>query len=235
MTPRRKKPTVKALHARAAPFGFGHPATAPCWLIIMAKQPVMGAVKSRLARQAGAPAAVRFYRHAVRTVTHRLGADPRWRTLLAVAPKASLGARVWPSGVGRIAQVRGDLGQRMQHLLEAPPPGRVIVIGTDIPDIALAHIARAFQLLGRHDAVLGPAEDGGFWLVGLRRVPRVLRPFEGVRWSAPQTLADTLANLAGTNLAGTRVAFAATLSDVDTAGDLARLGPAAARVVARSI
>ena len=83
--------------------------------------------------------------------------------------------------------------------------------GSDIPAMRPAHIAQAFKLLGSADAVFGRAPDGGYWLVGLRRVPRVLKPFADVRWSGPNTLADTLANLAGK-----RVAFAATLSDVDT-------------------
>ena len=85
-----------------------------------------------------------------------------------------------------------------------------MIVGTDVPGIRPAHIAEAFRLLGRHDAVFGPATDGGYWLVGLRRRPRVLRPFANVRWSSPHALADTLANLEGRT-----VAFVATLSDVD--------------------
>ena len=192
----------------------------------MAKEPVMGSVKTRLAAQVGSAEAVRFYRNSVRTVTRRLGADPRWRTVLAIAPDKAIGARVWPPGMARGPQGAGDLGQRMQRLLEAPPPGPVVLVGTDIPAIGLAHIARAFRLLGNHDAVFGPADDGGYWLVGFKRCPRAPRPFAGVRWSAPETLADTLRNLGDL-----RVALAATLSDVDTAGDLERFGAVAARVV----
>jgi ribosomal protein L22 len=73
-------------------------------------------------------------------------------------------------------------------------------------------VDKAFALLGRYDAVFGPARDGGYWLVGLKRRPRVLRPFAGVRWSSAHTLADTLANLGGR-----RTALVATLSDVDDA------------------
>lgn len=193
----------------------------------MAKQPVMGSVKTRLARQVGAVAAVRFYRNATRTVVARLGADPRWRTMLAIAPDAGVHARVWPRGIGRIGQGRGDLGARMQRLLETPHADRLVVIGTDIPAIQPAYVARAFRLLGNHDAVFGPADDGGYWLVGLKRCRRVLRPFAGVRWSSSETLADTLGNLRAA-----RVALAAPLGDVDTAADLARLDWLAARVVA---
>jgi uncharacterized protein len=92
----------------------------------------------------------------------------------------------------------------------------VVIVGTDVPRIAPADIARAFRRLGRDDAVFGPAEDGGYWLVGLMRRPRVLRPFADVRWSSPHALADTLANLDDRS-----VAFVATLADVDDARGLA--------------
>ena len=210
----------KALHTRAAP--------SACWLVIMARLPVMGRVKTRLAREVGAVEATRFYRHTLRTVVCRLGRDPRWRTVLAVSPDAAIGARGWPAGAARMPQGRGDLGRRMQRLVEAPPPGRVLVVGTDIPGIRPAHIAGAFRLLGSHDAVLAPAGDGGYWLVGLRRVPPTTCPFTGVRWSSPHALADTCANLAA---AGARVGMAALLHDVDTSADLRRMGPASGRVV----
>jgi uncharacterized protein len=215
-TPNPHRP--KALRSRVAPSG--------CLLVIMAKKPVMGRVKTRLAGQSSAPEAVRFYRNCLRTVVARLSADPRWHTVLAITPDTALGAPIWPRGLGRMAQGPGDLGQRMQRLLELQHADRVVVVGTDIPAIRPAHLARAFRLLGNHAAVFGPAEDGGFWLAGFKRCPRVRRPFAGVRWSSPEALTDTLANLTVT-----RVALAATLSDVDTASDLARLGPLAARVV----
>ena len=87
-------------------------------------------------------------------------------------------------------------------------------------------IAEAFALLGRHDAVLGRALDGGYWLIGLKRSPRVLAPFAHVRWSGPHALDDTLANLKGA-----RVAFAATLGDVDTREDYLADRVFAARLV----
>ena len=98
------------------------------------------------------------------------------------------------------------------------PPGPAIIVGSDIPAIKPSDIARAFRLLGNVDAVFGRARDGGYWLVGLRRSPRLLAPFANVRWSGPHALADTLRNLQGQ-----RVAFAATLSDVDSEEDYRRL------------
>jgi glycosyltransferase A (GT-A) superfamily protein (DUF2064 family) len=105
----------------------------------------------------------------------------------------------------------------MQRIFDRLPPGPALIVGTDVPGITPSHIAHAFHLLGRHDAVFGPAADGGYWLVGLKRRPRVLRIFAGVRWSSPHALADTLANLRGR----WSVAFIATLNDVDDVNGLA--------------
>jgi glycosyltransferase A (GT-A) superfamily protein (DUF2064 family) len=105
----------------------------------------------------------------------------------------------------------------MQRIMHRAGPGPVVIIGTDVPGIRARHIQAAFHLLGQHDAVFGPATDGGYWLVGLRRRPRVLEPFANVRWSTPHALADTLANLGGCS-----IAVLPRLADVDTAGDFAR-------------
>ena len=83
----------------------------------------------------------------------------------------------------------------MARVIAALPPGPVAIVGADVPDIRPAHVARAFRALGGHDAVFGPAADGGYWLVGLRRRPPRLSVFEGVRWSTGHALADTIANL----------------------------------------
>jgi len=97
---------------------------------------------------------------------------------------------------------------------------------SDSPQIEPRHIWSAFDALGRNDAAIGPAPDGGYWLIGMKRFPRVERPFSSVRWSSPDTLADTLANLAGK-----KVALLETLTDVDDATSLADLGGQSGRRV----
>jgi uncharacterized protein len=100
------------------------------------------------------------------------------------------------------------------------PPGPVVLVGSDIPAMRASHIARAFRLLGRHDLVFGPTSDGGFWLVGARRIkPIPRRLFAGVRWSTAHALADTLAGIPGEF----STALADALNDVDDARDLRRL------------
>lgn len=204
----RPSRNVKASRHAAAPF--------QCRLVVMAKVPELGRVKTRLGRQVGGVEAVRFYRHTLAAVVGRLTADPRWRTSLSIAPDTGVAASVWPRAARRSPQGGGDLGRRMQRIMDRHPPGPVIIVGTDIPAIRPAHIADAFKVLQRGAAVFGAAPDGGYWLVGLRRSPRVLRPFDNVRWSSSTTLADSVANLAGQG-----VGRAATLSDVDSAFDFA--------------
>ena len=183
-------------------------------LVIMAKAPVAGTVKTRLARTIGVGEATSFYRAMTAGAVRRLTRTRRWKSCLAVSPDRCVAEPFWPAGIDIVPQGPGDLGDRMGRLFERLPPGPVVIIGTDIPAIEPADIERAFKALGANDAVLGPAPDGGYWLIGLRRTPRVLKPFPGVRWSSPDTLADTRANLEGA-----RVALLRELNDIDTAED----------------
>ena len=188
-------------------------------LVVFARSPVVGRVKQRLGRTEGAVEAVRIYRVLVYGLLRRVTRDPRWRCWLYLDPdSAATNSGGWPRGLARCVQGGGDLGARMARPFRELPPGPVVLVGTDIPDLRSAHIARAFAALGRADVVFGPASDGGFWLVGLRRRPRVLKIFDGVDWSASQTLDQTLASLPQ----GTRVEIIDTLSDIDDADDLAR-------------
>lgn len=196
------------------------------WLVVMAKEPRCGAVKTRLASEIGAVKATGFYRRTLINVSARLSPDPHWNTVIAVTPDISINSAVWPPWTDLIAQGRGDLGARMQRVFECLPPGPAVIIGTDIPEISNRHIARAFRALGSSDAVLGPCEDGGYWLVGVRRIPRVQDIFADVRWSSAHTLADTLANLEGL-----RVSMLDHLRDVDDGESCCALGNAASRLV----
>jgi rSAM/selenodomain-associated transferase 1 len=194
----------------------------------MAKSARRGAVKRRLAGEIGEGEALRFYRTCLSHSLMRLANDPRWVTLLAISPNRDVATRIFPSHlrIKRMPQGHGHLGQRMQRLFDRLPPGPAVIVGSDIPAMRPSHIAHAFRLLGRKDAVFGSARDGGYWLIGLRRSPRVLSPFAGVRWSTRSALADTLANLEESH-----VAFVATLSDVDTRQDLRRVSHAAERLI----
>lgn len=182
----------------------------------MVKEPRPGRVKTRLGRDIGIVAAAWWFRHQVTRLLRQIE-DPRWQVVLAVSPdRAGLLSRVWPAHLPRVAQKAGDLGDRMGRILRGMPPGPVCIIGADIPGVTRRHIAKAFAALGPNDAVLGPALDGGYWLVGLKRsraIPATL--FAGVRWSTAHALSDTI-----NTLGGARIGLVDTLQDVDAARDL---------------
>ncbi|MCG8510102.1 MAG: TIGR04282 family arsenosugar biosynthesis glycosyltransferase [Rhodospirillales bacterium] len=191
----------------------------PNHLVVFAKEPRLGRVKSRLARDIGTVPAWAFYRQTLNAVLRRLGSGGHWQSWLAVAPDAAVAVhRHWPRGWSVIGQGPGDLGHRMGRIMRGLPPGPAVIIGTDIPHISRRHISQAFEALGRHDAVFGPAADGGYWLVGLKRRPCIPELFDHVRWSGPHALADTMANLD----AKQTVFMLETLEDVDDAVSHAR-------------
>ncbi|MBC7801693.1 MAG: TIGR04282 family arsenosugar biosynthesis glycosyltransferase [Gemmatimonadaceae bacterium] len=184
-------------------------------VIVFARVPQLGTVKRRLARDIGDRAALRFYRGNLARLLRALVRDPRFRTVLAVTPDR--GQTRWPVPVAWVPQGGGDLGQRMHRACARH--GRVAIVGTDIPALGPDHVAAAFRALGRAQAVFGPSDDGGYWLVALSP-RRPGRPFGDVRWSTEFALQDTLANFRGRP-----VALLGVLRDVDTGADLAALRP----------
>jgi rSAM/selenodomain-associated transferase 1 len=185
-------------------------------LVLFVRQPRLGAGKRRLARDIGAVAALRFERLMLARSLRRLGGDRRWELRLAVTPDRA--ARRWPGGLAATPQGTGDLGERMRRALAACKPGPAVLVGSDIPGLAARHVADAFRLLGRCDIVFGPANDGGFWLVGYRHRPP---HFGAVRWSSAHALEDVLSNLPQTLSVG----LVARLNDVDDGAAYRRLKP----------
>ena len=188
-------------------------------LIVMAKPPLAGRAKTRLANDIGPARAASFCRLATGRLLHRLGGDPRWRTHLCVNAGAGEDYACWPTGMPRLRQGGGDLGARMARAMAGAGRGPVVILGTDTPQVEPQDVAEAFTRLGAADAVFGPADDGGYWLIGLARRRPALRLFEGVRWSTEHALADTAASLPS----GFQVHYLRTLTDVDDADALRRM------------
>jgi glycosyltransferase A (GT-A) superfamily protein (DUF2064 family) len=182
-------------------------------LIVFARKPAIGVGKTRLAQGLGAVETWRFYRSLSRALLFKL-ADPRWRLVVRMAG----GYRTmpgWPVGLPVEPQGRGDLGVKLQRALRDHSSADVAVIGTDAPDMTRALIAQGFAIARRRGVALGPATDGGFWLLALSaRQARTVRLDRAIRWSHPSTLADTQAALGG------RAGHVATLSDIDDLSDL---------------
>ncbi len=193
-------------------------------LVIMARVPRLCQGKRRLARDLGELATWRFQRRQIDGLLRRLNKPGCWRLWLCLTPDhlAWPGNIPLPRGTEILRQGRGDLGQRMARPFHRLPPGPLVMIGADIPGIDFADIRTAFRSLGRRPWVFGPADDGGYWLIGARRrpvVPAAMRlPFDDVRWGSTHALADTLANLKPGEHALMRERI-----DVDTAADLARV------------
>ncbi len=181
-------------------------------LVIFLKQPQRARVKKRLAAGIGDGAALSFYRQMI-GATLRLTRDPRWRTTLAITPDRG---RSWLKNLHGgnfdvMPQGAGDLGRRMTRMIQSLAPSRVLVIGTDIPGLNARIIDPAFKLLRSHDAVFGPAVDGGFWLVGLAKPQQARRIFDMVRWSTEFALQDVRKNFPPK----ARIALVDKLDDVD--------------------
>ena len=181
-------------------------------LVIFAKAPRVGLVKSRLAAGIGMTKAWSFYRRSLQHVIRPLANDPRWTTWLALSPHGHIPlpeVNVPPSQ--RFSQVSGGLGERMGHAMHTFAPHPVLIIGTDVPDISPRHIESAFTALRHHKFVFGPAGDGGYWLVGQRGNSRPRDIFSNVRWSSQHTLADTCRNIPDQS----NIALLDTLLDID--------------------
>jgi len=182
----------------------------------MVKEPRPGRVKTRLGRDIGMTTAAWWFRHQTSNLIRRVQ-NPRWQTILAVSPdQEGMQSSIWPHHLARWPQGQGDLGDRMARTFRGIPPGPCIIIGADIPGIHPRHIWSAFRALGSNDAVIGPATDGGYWLIGLKRIkPQNRNMFSNVRWSGEHALSDTLETLENQ-----RIATVNMLSDVDTVADL---------------
>lgn len=200
------------------PLAPGAPSARLC---IFARAPVLGGVKSRLAASIGEQAALDVYLRLTEDTLSRLSAVPAVRTELWLdGPANSVVAqwcRRWRLPLRE--QDGEDLGVRMYDAMmdSLAAELRGIIVGTDCPSVDAAYVARAAAALRHHDLVLGPAEDGGFGLVGLARAAPGL--FAGVAWGGSAVLSRTLANAIA---AGLRVCLLPQIWDVDTVDDWRR-------------
>lgn len=210
--------------ARAPKSLRGATQTAPeTALIVFAKAPRPGRVKTRLAAALGAAGAARLHARLVRRALATALAARCGRVELHAAPRSHpfFAALAKRHSIVLRAQSRGDLGARMRQAFEAALRGTraVILIGSDCPALRPADLRAASRALrGGADAVLSPAEDGGYALLGLRRVSRLL--FEDIDWGGPEVLAQTRRRLARLKW---RWLELRTVWDVDRPRDLARL------------
>ncbi|GAA3248633.1 TIGR04282 family arsenosugar biosynthesis glycosyltransferase [Nonomuraea helvata] len=185
-------------------------------IMIIAKEPVAGRVKTRLTPPFSAEQAAALAEAALRDSLRAVSATPAAQRLLALD---GLPGSWLPAGFAVIPQRGSSLDERLAAAFSDAyrlRPGPVVLIGMDTPQVTPALLGEAVAALGRHDAVYGPATDGGFWLLGLRRPDPAL--LLGVPMSHPETGKLQLDRL---DRAGLSVHVLPELTDVDTAADAA--------------
>jgi rSAM/selenodomain-associated transferase 1 len=189
-------------------------------LVVIAKEPRPGRVKTRLTPPYTPGQAAALAEAALADTLDTVVATPAVRRVLALAGEPG----PWlPPGIEIVAQRGEGLDERLAAAFDDAHRGRpLVLIGMDTPQVTTGLLAAAGKALATHHAVLGPAGDGGFWLLGLRTPdPRLLA---GVPMSRPDTGAAQLARL---RRAGLRVAELPELTDVDTAADAERVAASA--------
>lgn len=188
-------------------------------IIIFAKAPVAGFAKTRLAPLLGADGAAQLARQMLISTCIEAGAVESATVELCIAPAP--GQPLWsgplPAGADLLSdQGEGDLGARLARAAKRglATSERILLIGTDCPELGRERLQRALGALGEHDAFISPASDGGYVLLGLRRYSPTL--FSGLEWSGPRVAADTIARL---DSLGWSYAIGEMLRDIDEPAD----------------
>ncbi|HEX8392086.1 MAG TPA: TIGR04282 family arsenosugar biosynthesis glycosyltransferase [Longimicrobium sp.] len=191
-------------------------------MLVFLRAPELGRVKTRLAASIGPHAALRIYqRLAEHTITEARGlaAEGVEVRVHHTPADARLAMKEWlGDGLTLLPQAEGDLGARMRDAFGrafADGCAQVVIIGSDLPEMSGALLRRAFAALDGADAVIGPARDGGYYLLGLTHP--VAGVFDGVAWSTAEVFDATMRRL---RAAGFEPVVLETLRDVDEAQDL---------------
>jgi rSAM/selenodomain-associated transferase 1 len=191
-------------------------------LLVFLKYPNPGAVKTRLGPELTPEQAADFYRALAEDVLRVNSRSTRYQTIVCFTPAGSHEqVRSWLGrGVALQEQCGDDLGSRQFDALRRALQGgfrRAVLIGTDCPTITPSDIETAFDALEASDVVIGPAQDGGYYLIGTRQPLRSI--FEGISWSTEKVLGETMARI---EEAGLESRLLGVKSDIDSYEDLER-------------
>ncbi len=209
----------------AARYEAGRSRPARDGLILFLRLPVPGKVKTRLAAGIGPEKAAKIYRRLAESVIGQAAAacDVLDTYLFVADPDDIEEVRRWVGrGLPVLGQAAGDLGGRMADAFDTVfsfGHRRVLIAGTDVPALNHGHLRQALQALQGCDLVLGPAVDGGYYLLGLNRPNPGL--FKDMAWSQPTVLNRTLDRAQAQGLEAQRLSV---LEDVDDAASLERSG-----------
>jgi rSAM/selenodomain-associated transferase 1 len=186
-------------------------------LIIFVRKPQLGKVKTRLAAVIGNEAALCIYKMLLQHTCAVAQQTDAWKAVFYAGEKVKNDLWSGPD-VSKYLQPETDLGSRMKTAFEtvfADGACRVVIIGSDCPSLTADHLAQAFVALENNDVVIGPAADGGYYLLGMKKLQADL--FQNIPWSTDRVYAETIAVLQQHNL---RYHTLETLTDVDEEKDL---------------
>lgn len=207
-------------------------------LLLFLRYPKPGYTKTRLIPALGAVGAAELQRQMAEYLLANI-AHPAWQTQIYFTGASLRDMQAWLGQEPSYrSQVEGGLGERLwagfQSAFaegEASPPlkNRVVAVGADCPDLNVRHIQQAFEHLDNHDVVLGPAQDGGYYLIGLRQSCSSQTSlasksfsceslFTDISWSTSAVLQQTLEKAQASNLSTVQLG---TLADIDCPPDLA--------------
>ena len=192
-------------------------------LIILARHPRVGAVRSRLAHTLGEKVAMEFHRLSAERLFLELERlpFPVQRFLFYSGSEDEVALRKWTGNSFVYEQQKGaDRGERLRHAFGATFARRVrkaVIVGTDVPDLTAGLIDEALHLLDTYDVVIGPDHNGGYYLLGLKAVHDDL--FHNVPWGTSRVYGYTLRMIKALDLS---LAFLPMLIDVNTEADLRR-------------
>ncbi len=191
-------------------------------LIVFTRYPEPGKTKTRLIPALGEEGATNLHRqmaeHTLANIRELQNFRPLSIEVHFVGGNSDLMQNWLGSGIVYRTQVEGDLGWRMMSALQTAFNSgmqSVVIIGTDCPDLTAKIIEQAFDQLSSYDLVLGPATDGGYYLIGLRRLVPEL--FKEINWGTSEVLRKTVAIAVSLDL---EVAYLPPLSDVDRPEDI---------------
>jgi uncharacterized protein len=187
---------------------------------VFAKYPEPGKVKTRLARDIGSTGAMRVYKTIAEMVLRRTAPDKGdYGRIVFYSPSAMKGRfEEWLPGERLLPQRGRDIGEKMKNaLMDLFTFGarKAAVVGVDLPDLDRDIIKRSFLELDSADIVIGPALDGGYYLIGMKMLFPEL--FRGIPWSSDKVFEETIETI---HKLGLNYSVIGPLSDVDTVEDL---------------
>jgi len=190
-------------------------------LIVFLKYPEPGKVKTRLAKDVGEKRAAEIYSKMVTTILEQVINSTSYRTIIYYDPPDKLDEIIrWlrKNDLSYSAQSGKTLGDRITNAFKEvfdSGTDKAVIIGTDCVDVFSDTIREAISVLGNKDVIVGPAEDGGYYLLGLNKHrPEI---FKDIKWSTEEVLKQTIEKILDHNLS---YALLRTLNDIDNVNDL---------------